>query len=310
MDDPAASPMVIGMRCPVLLLPESLRHTDDAGFDDNALTAVLLHELAHVRRRDFLANLLARVVALPIAYHPATQALHTRIRQTREMICDATAAGALASKSSYARSLLALADGLVSPTQPVEAVGLFDHTRNSLEERIMKLTEQQHPLSLTAQVARIAAGTAILIAGTGAAATLHVKATTPIVYAMQTPQATPPSAPVAAPEPPAVVSAPVPPPAPRPAPAPKPEPRVEVHVDVQEPHSSTLQQRKELEEHMQVTSDQIRTMTQQLKIHVPITIPPIDMKKFLGPEFDKQMAEFKFKMNSPEFRKQIDDFKF
>ena len=84
MDDHAASPMVIGMHCPVLLLPESLRHTNDAAFDDNALTAVLLHELAHVRRRDFLSNLLARVVALPIAYHPATQALHTRIRQTRE----------------------------------------------------------------------------------------------------------------------------------------------------------------------------------------------------------------------------------
>lgn len=317
LTDPAASPMVIGMRRPMLLLPESLRQSGDACFDDHALAAVLLHELAHVRRRDYVLNLLSRVAAVPIAYHPATQAVHGRIRQTREMICDAAAAGALASNSSYARSLLALAEGIVSPTQNVEAVGLFDSTRNSLEERIMKLTEQKLPLSLTLRTVRIVAGTAILVAGTGAAATLHVKATTPVVYAMQTPQAVPaaPIAPVA-PEPPAPAPSPVPNSAPRPTPPPVPAPAPEVRSDLNESRQLTEQERKELDEQLAAAHEQVRTATQELKLNVPIKIPPIDMKNFPGPEFDKQMAdfskqmaEFKFQMDSPEFRKQMDEMR-
>jgi len=316
--DSTSSPMVVGMRNPVLLLPESLRHRSDAIFDDQALTAVILHELAHIRRRDYLANLLARVLALPIAYHPATQALHARIRQTREMICDASAAQALASRSSYARSLLALAEGLVSPPQPVEAVGLFDHTRNSLEERIMKLTEPKLPLSLALRMTRIAAGVAILVAGSGVAATLHLKATPPVVYAMQTQQSTPaapmaPSAPIAPMPPVSAVapSAPVAPHAPEPAPPapPSPGPAPEVHADLQESPGLTQQERKEIEEQVNVAHDQIRTMTQDLKLNVPITIPPIDLKNFPGPEFDKQMARLKDKLDSSEFRKQMDEMR-
>ena len=302
--DCSASPMVIGLRNPVLLLPESLSHRSDPAFDDQALTAVMLHELAHIRRRDYLANLLARIVALPIAYHPATQAIHARIRQTREMICDAAAAQALASRSSYARSLLALAEGLVSPPQPVEAVGLFDHTRNSLEERIMKLTEQKLPLNLPLHMARIATGTAILVAGTGAAATLHIKATNPVVYAMQAPQAAPP-APTALP----AAEPQLPAPSPQPAPAPKPQPATEVYRDTQEPHALTKQERKEMEEQAKASRDQIRTLTQDLKLNIPITIPPIDLKNIPGPEFDQQMAKLKEQFNSPEFRKQMDEMR-
>ena len=301
--DSTTSPMVVGMRRPVLVLPASLRHGCDACFDEHALTAVMLHELAHIRRRDYLSNMLARVAALPIAYHPATQAIHVRICQTREMICDAAAAGALASKSSYARSLLTLAEGIVSSPQHVEAVGLFDHNRNSLEERIMKLTEQKLPLSLTLRTVRIVAGTAILVAGIGAAATVHVKATTPVVYAMQSPQVAPaaPAAPLP-PEP----QPPAPTPAPRPSPPPPPALAPEVQVDLQEVRPLNRQERKELDEQMVVVRDQVRIATQDLKLKIPITIPPIDLKNFPGSEFDKQMAKFKDQMNSPEFRKQMD----
>ena len=61
-----AGPMVAGVRRPTLLLPEGLRQGSDAGFDDHAFAAVLLHELTHVRRRDYLANFAARLIALQI----------------------------------------------------------------------------------------------------------------------------------------------------------------------------------------------------------------------------------------------------
>ena len=212
--DPFASPMIIGIRHPVLLLPESVRQSM-SGFNDHTLAAILSHELAHVRRRDYLSNLAARIIALPISYHPATHTLHRRIRQTREMICDSDASGAFNSSAMYARSLIALAERMI-PQANVEAVGLFDHARNTLEERIMKLTEPRLPISLTMRTARIAARTIVLIAGTCAAATLHLKPSTPLEHAVQVAQAAPTPAPI--PDPAAS-------PAPQASSSPKPRPQ-------------------------------------------------------------------------------------
>ena len=307
LEDAAASPMVVGLGNPVLLLPEILRQGSHTSFNDEALAAVLLHELTHIRRRDYLSNLLARVLSLPIAYHPATLAIHARIRQTREMICDATAAGALTSNASYARSLLALAAGIVSSPQRIEAVGLFDNTRNSLEERIMKLTEPKIHLSLTHRSFRIVAGAAILVVGSAVAATLHIKAATPVVYAMQLPQAAP-VAPIAAASPEPAQSAPQPTPAMKPAP--------DLHVDVQNTRPLTEQERKQVDEDVAVAHEKTDKATQDLKLHVDIKVPPFDFKYTPGPEFEKQMAEFnkqmaefKIQMDSPDFRKQTDEMR-
>lgn len=307
LGDEVAGPMVAGVRRPALLLPECLRQSSDAGFDDHALTAVLLHELMHVRRRDYLANLLARVVALPIVYHPATHVLHGRIRQTREMICDAAAAGAFPSKSTYARSLLALAEGIVTEPYNVEAVGLFDSTRNLLEERIMKLIESKLPVSPRLRSARVVAGTLVLVAGTGGAATLHLKASTPVVYAMQSAQAPPAAAP--APEPQVATPAPAAAPAPAPAPAARPRRTPEGSADRQEVRDLTPQERKEIDEQAAAVHEQMEHLKIEIKNLKPIVIPKIDLKILNSPEFEKQMADLKVAVDSPEFRKQMEELK-
>ena len=321
--DDGAGPMVAGVRRPVLLLTESLRQSSKTACSDSALAAVLLHELTHVRRRDYLANLLARVVALPIAYHPATHLLHRRIRQTREMICDATAAGAFASKSTYARSLLALAEGIARVPFHVEAVGLFDSTRNLLEERIMKLTESKIPDSLALRCVRVAAGTLVLVASSGTAASLHLKASTPFVYAMQTRQSAPapqvepasdaaPTPPVA-PAPQATQALERPSPAASPAvpprPAPEPQPAPKALADQQTVRELTPQERKELDEQMVAVREQMKNLKVQLKDMKPIVIPKIDVKIFESPEFAKKMADVRVKIDSPDFRKQMDQIK-
>jgi beta-lactamase regulating signal transducer with metallopeptidase domain len=320
LTNPSASPMVIDLRRPVLLLPESLRQSG-ASFDANALTAILSHELAHVRRRDYLANLLARAAALPIAYHPATIALHRRIRQTREMICDAHAAGSFDCASTYARSLLSLAQRLVEPPHHnVEAVGLFDHTRNSLEERIMNLTEPIRTAGRSLRIARIAAGSIILASAAGAASTLHVKAAAPILVVQaeapaQTPDQTPQAAPASAP-------------APQAAPAPKPAPAPVAHDAPTAPTAPTAAERQHArivvdgnvrdltpEEQAQLDKDLAESRVQihdmmvklkELKI-APIVVP--ELKIVQSPEFKKQMADIHVDLNSPGFRKSMDDVK-
>ena len=309
LDDPASSPMVIGVRRPVLLLPGCLCHSAEGAFNDSDLIAILSHELAHVRRRDYLANLLARVISLPVAYHPAVHALHRRIRQTREMICDAEAAGSFDSASTYARSLLAIADRTVKPFTHVEAVGLFDQARNTLEERIMNLTSERLPVSLSLRTARVAAGTAILLTAMGTAAILHVKPTTPsifagpTVYAAQTPQSAPAPAPIPDPQQAPASGTPAPTQAPK---AHHGRPMVIVDGEVRD---LTPEEQQKLEKDLGASMEQLKQMKIQFDDPAFQKQFAESMKVFDSAEFKKQMEDLKINLkslDSPEFRQQIE----
>ncbi len=84
-----ASPITAGWWRPVVLVPASLV----ARMPPELLEALLAHELAHVRRHDFLVNLLQNVVEILLFYHPAVWWLSRRIRQERELVADSIAAG-------------------------------------------------------------------------------------------------------------------------------------------------------------------------------------------------------------------------
>jgi D-alanyl-D-alanine endopeptidase (penicillin-binding protein 7) len=84
-----ASPITAGWWRPVVLMPAALV----ARMPPELLEALLAHELAHVRRHDFLLNLLQNVVETLLFYHPAVWWLSRRIRQERELVADSIAAG-------------------------------------------------------------------------------------------------------------------------------------------------------------------------------------------------------------------------
>ncbi len=215
MSSAMLSPVTMGVVRPMLVLPETFSESTES-----EMTAVLCHELAHVRRRDYRMNLLCQIGALPIVYHPATHAMQRRVRQTREMVCDALAADAMQSASGYARCLVGLAQRMLEGrgvAEQVQAVGLFDN--NVLEERVMRLLETKTTMSVRASVARVAAGAVLMTAVTAMAAIFHV---TPMV--VQAAQANVPAIPAAPPPPVAVQVAPVPAPAARPTPAVLPAP--------------------------------------------------------------------------------------
>jgi beta-lactamase regulating signal transducer with metallopeptidase domain len=165
-----SSPMVVGLVAPVLLLPEGFaRHTNDE------VRAALCHELAHVKRRDYLVNLICQVVAMPVAWHPVTYAVQQRIRRTREMVCDAMAAREMQSEIGYARCLLAMARSMLGGdcmAEQAEGLGLFGN--NILEERVMRLMETKTAMSVRTKVARAAGGATMMIAATTMAAMFHV----------------------------------------------------------------------------------------------------------------------------------------
>ncbi|HEY2177017.1 MAG TPA: M56 family metallopeptidase [Caulobacteraceae bacterium] len=128
-------PVVAGALWPVILVPRAF-----ARLGEEDQRAALLHEAAHVVRRDFAVNLACEALAAPIAWHPVTHEIRAGVRQSREMACDAMASAAMASPTNYARCLLNLAAGLkitMSGESSPALVGLFG--RGDLEDRLMHL---------------------------------------------------------------------------------------------------------------------------------------------------------------------------
>ncbi len=97
-------PTVVGWLRPVVLLPLAAA----AGLTPAQLEAVLLHELAHVRRHDYLVNLLQSAAEVLLFYHPGVWWVSERVREEREACCDDVAVAACGDALVYARALTRL----------------------------------------------------------------------------------------------------------------------------------------------------------------------------------------------------------
>jgi beta-lactamase regulating signal transducer with metallopeptidase domain len=106
------APAVLGWLRPVVLVPAAAL----AGLSPHELDAILAHELAHVRRRDYLANLLQTLAETLLFYHPAVWWVSAQVRREREHCCDDAAAEACGDRVLYAGALGAL-EGLRAPAR-------------------------------------------------------------------------------------------------------------------------------------------------------------------------------------------------
>jgi len=97
-------PTVVGWLKPVILLPASAL----SGLTTEQFEAILAHELAHVRRCDYLVNLAQTVVEILGFYHPAIWWISHRIRDERENCCDDLAVQVCGDSRRYARALTCL----------------------------------------------------------------------------------------------------------------------------------------------------------------------------------------------------------
>src|ERR1700722_14382812 len=154
-------PATLGVCNPILLLPEWF--FSQASHDE--LSSVLGHELAHIRRHDFLLNLVCELLILPISFHPAAALIKARIDQTRELACDEIAAECLSTSTQYARSLLTIAQSMSANQRPATAgyaLGLFD--TNTLEDRIMNVLAKANRFRKTWARASALGASGLLIA--------------------------------------------------------------------------------------------------------------------------------------------------
>lgn len=112
-------PQALGWMKPVILLPGSLF----TALTPAEIECLLLHELIHLRRHDFLVNLLQCLLETLFFYHPGVRWLSHRIRLERELACDAAVVALTADKLTFSRALLSLAEQTQLPSPTLAATG-------------------------------------------------------------------------------------------------------------------------------------------------------------------------------------------
>jgi CubicO group peptidase (beta-lactamase class C family)/Zn-dependent protease with chaperone function len=123
-------PVVIGWLRPVILLPSSAI----TGLSVKQLELILAHELAHIRRHDYIVNLLQKIAETLLFYHPAVWWISGVIRQERENCCDDLAITVCeGDRLSYAKTL-----SLLDTMRPSNRIALAADG-GSLLRRIQRL---------------------------------------------------------------------------------------------------------------------------------------------------------------------------
>lgn len=153
-------PMVIGALHPVLLVPASLL----TGMPAAQLEFLLAHELAHVRRHDYLLNLLQSVADVLLFYHPAAWWLSGALRETREQCCDDEAVRTLGSPREYVQALVALERARCAPRLAAAASGgsLLRRAERLLRPGRARATTPASTLGALLGMAAVAGGLVLL----------------------------------------------------------------------------------------------------------------------------------------------------
>jgi bla regulator protein blaR1 len=128
------TPAVIGWLRPVILIPPSML----SGLSTNQIEMILLHELAHIRRHDYVINALQMVLETLLFYHPVVHWVSNQIRAEREYCCDDMVVGFCGDKVGYLKALAALETNRASWTAAMAANG------GSLLKRVQRIARPEH----------------------------------------------------------------------------------------------------------------------------------------------------------------------
>jgi len=131
-------PTVVGWVRPVVLVPVGAL----SGLPAAHVEALLLHELAHIRRHDYLINILQSVAESLLFYHPAVWWVSGHIRAERELCCDDLAVSISGDAFTYARALAQL-----ESYRPAHFGAALAANGGSLANRIARLLGQSRPMA-------------------------------------------------------------------------------------------------------------------------------------------------------------------
>ena len=128
-------PLTLGHIRPLILIPVGLFFQLPPGQAET----ILLHELAHIQRRDYLINLLQSLVETIFFFNPALLWLSARIREEREACCDDIVLAHTSGKSEYLEALLTFHQIQTSGSNLVMGIG-----GNALVNRLKRIINHEN----------------------------------------------------------------------------------------------------------------------------------------------------------------------
>lgn len=138
LSEKVRSPLTIGFLKPLILIPvASINH-----LTVSQLEAVLLHEIAHIKRYDYLVNILLSVTEIALFFNPFTQLLSRQIKKERENSCDDWVLQFQYSATTYAEALLRIAQLQTTPTLALAAQGSNENELLNRVKRMIGAKEQ------------------------------------------------------------------------------------------------------------------------------------------------------------------------
>ncbi|MFO7656793.1 MAG: M56 family metallopeptidase [Bacteroidales bacterium] len=128
-------PLVIGFFRPVILIPV----TAFTGLSAKELEMIIMHELAHIIRRDYIVNILLSLVEIIFFFHPAAWWMSKTIRTERENCCDDIAIEESGDSISFAKALVNFQEQFLMKEKLAMTIS---GNENSLFKRIKRLLNQ------------------------------------------------------------------------------------------------------------------------------------------------------------------------
>lgn len=149
-------PLVMGAIKPVILVPVALANQ----LSTREAEAILLHELAHIRRNDYLVNMIQLFIETLLFYNPFVWFISSIIRKEREHCCDDAVVNATEERLPYAKALAALETFRQQPILPsLAATG----SNNQLLNRIKRIMEMRNNNVNYSQLAGVSLAIVLLV---------------------------------------------------------------------------------------------------------------------------------------------------
>jgi bla regulator protein BlaR1 len=150
-------PVVIGHLKPVILMPAGLL----TGLPAEQIEAVLLHELAHIRRHDYLVNLLQTIFETVYFFNPGLLWISALLRDEREHCCDDIALGQTGNKKEFIQALISFKEHAMSSYPSAVA---FPGKKNQLLQRVSRIINNKNQSLGTGEKVFFFAGIILLAA--------------------------------------------------------------------------------------------------------------------------------------------------
>jgi beta-lactamase regulating signal transducer with metallopeptidase domain len=129
-----STPLALGSFSPIILLPAGLL----AGLSTAQIEAILVHELYHIKRRDYIINICQAIVEAILFYHPAIWHINNIIREERENCCDDQTLRFCGDPITYARVLTQIQE-INTSTKPTLAMSATGPNSGNFSKRIKRL---------------------------------------------------------------------------------------------------------------------------------------------------------------------------